>query len=64
MHKSKENCINLSMSVLLILIPVSVLVAICGLIAFIWNVKAGQYEDIKGSANRILFEDDNIDQGR
>lgn len=48
------------MLVLLILIPVSVLVAILGLIAFIWSVKTGQYEDTKGSANRILFEEENI----
>ncbi len=29
-----------------------------GLGAFLWALRSGQYEDLDGAANRILFEDD------
>jgi cbb3-type cytochrome oxidase maturation protein len=29
-----------------------------GLAAFLWALKSGQYEDMEGAANRILFDDD------
>ncbi|MFD2647072.1 cbb3-type cytochrome oxidase assembly protein CcoS [Devosia albogilva] len=29
-----------------------------GLAAFFWTVRAGQYEDLQGAAERILIEDD------
>jgi cbb3-type cytochrome oxidase maturation protein len=25
---------------------------------FLWSLRSGQYEDLEGSANRILFDDD------
>lgn len=28
------------------------------LAAFFWSVRAGQYDDIEGAANRILLDDD------
>jgi cbb3-type cytochrome oxidase maturation protein len=46
------------MSVILVLIAFSVFVAIGFLIAFIWSVRNGQYEDPYGASVRILFEDD------
>jgi len=45
------------MNILLFLIPIALAMGICGLIAFLWTVKNKQYEDLEGSANRILFED-------
>ncbi len=30
-----------------------------GLVAFFWTVRAGQYEDLQGAAERILIEDEN-----
>lgn len=44
------------MSVLIILIGASILVAVGFLIAFIWSVKTGQYEDDYTPSVRMLFE--------
>ena len=44
------------MSVLIILIIVSLTVAI-GLVAFVWSVKAGQYDDDYTPSVRMLFDD-------
>ncbi|MBC34467.1 MAG: cbb3-type cytochrome oxidase assembly protein CcoS [Bacteroidetes bacterium] len=45
------------MSALFVLIGFSILVAAGFLIAFIWSVKNGQYEDEYTPSVRILFED-------
>lgn len=45
------------MSVLIILILVSLVVAIGFLIAFVWSVKSGQYEDDYTPSVRMLFDD-------
>jgi len=45
------------MNILLFLIPITLAMGICGLVAFLWTVKNKQYDDLDGSANRILFED-------
>jgi len=45
-------------NVIFILIGVSLFVAIGFLLAFIWSVKSGQYEDDYTPSVRILFEDD------
>ena len=45
------------MTVLLFLIPITLLLSLGGLIAFMWCVKNKQYEDLEGSSNRILFDD-------
>jgi cbb3-type cytochrome oxidase maturation protein len=45
------------MSVLLVLVIVSVLVAGSFLGAFIWSVKKGQYDDDYAPSVRILFDD-------
>ncbi len=45
------------MSVIILLIIASIIMAGGFLIAFIWSVKDGQYEDNYSPANRILFED-------
>ncbi len=49
------------MNVLMILIPVSLILAVLGLVAFLWTLRAKQYEDLDGDAWRILVEDDKID---
>ena len=46
------------MSALLYLIPIALLMGAAGLAAFIWSVKAGQYDDLDGAAERILLDDD------
>ncbi len=45
------------MSVIIILIIASITVAGGFLIAFMWSVKDGQYDDNYSPANRILFDD-------
>jgi len=45
------------MSALFLLVIASILVAAAFLIAFIWSVKTNQYEDEKGAAMRILYDD-------
>lgn len=46
------------MSILLILIPVALVLSLVGLGCFFWTLKNKQYDDIEGSASRILFEDE------
>jgi cbb3-type cytochrome oxidase maturation protein len=45
------------MSVIIILIIASVLVALFFLVGFIWAVKSGQYDDTYSPSVRILFDD-------
>lgn len=45
------------MSVIVILIGFSLLVAVIFLFAFLWAVKNGQYEDRYTPSVRILFDD-------
>lgn len=46
------------MSVILVLIITSIVVAIVFLGAFFWAVKSGQYDDTFSPSVRMLFEDD------
>lgn len=46
------------MNVLIYLIPIALFMGLLGLIAFIWALKTGQFDDAEGSANRILFDDE------
>jgi cbb3-type cytochrome oxidase maturation protein len=46
------------MSALVYLIPVSLILGAVGLAAFLWSFKSGQYRDLDGAAERILFDDE------
>ena len=46
------------MTGLLILIPVALFLGAIGLAAFLWSLRAGQYDDLEGAAWRILQDDD------
>ncbi|MBM3565112.1 MAG: cbb3-type cytochrome oxidase assembly protein CcoS [Alphaproteobacteria bacterium] len=46
------------MDTLLILIPIALLLGLAGLVAFLWALRSGQFEDLDGAAHRILFDDD------
>ena len=48
------------MSVIIILIAISIVVAIGFLAAFLWAVKNGQYEDDYTPSVRILFDDNKL----
>jgi cbb3-type cytochrome oxidase maturation protein len=45
------------MSAIFVLIGISLFVAISFLIAFMWAVKNGQYDDEDAPARRMLFDD-------
>jgi len=45
------------MSVLILLIAISILIAGGFLVAFIWSVKKGQFDDDYTPSIRILFDD-------
>ena len=45
------------MSVVYIALPAALLLAIAGVIAFIWAVKSGQMDDLETPGQRILFDD-------
>jgi cbb3-type cytochrome oxidase maturation protein len=46
------------MTVLGFLIPLALFMGFCGLIAFFWAMRSGQFEDLDGAANRILIDDE------
>jgi cbb3-type cytochrome oxidase maturation protein len=46
------------MTVMIVLIPAALLLAVLGLSAFFWSLRSGQYEDLEGDARRILIDDD------
>ncbi|WP_300543330.1 cbb3-type cytochrome oxidase assembly protein CcoS [Maricaulis sp.] len=46
------------MSVLIWLIPVAIAMGGLGLLAFMWSLKSGQFDDLDGAAHRILIDDD------
>ena len=51
------------MNILIVLIPVSICLGAVGLIACLWTLRSGQYEDLEGDAARILLEDDMCVEG-
>lgn len=46
------------MDVLIFLIPVALALGGLGLVAFLWSLKSGQYDDLDGAGWRILSDDD------
>ncbi len=46
------------MSQRIVLIPVALFLGLIGLVAFLWAMKSGQFEDLDGAAHRILLDDD------
>ncbi|GER07538.1 hypothetical protein GCM10007972_20830 [Iodidimonas muriae] len=52
------------MTVLLFLIPIALFLGGLGLLAFLWALKSGQYDDLDGAAERILLDDDDDDENQ
>jgi len=46
------------MNVLIYLVPLALMLGLTGLVAFLWSLKSGQYDDLDGAAVRILPDDD------
>ena len=49
------------MSILTYLIPVALFLGGVSLVAFLWAVRSGQYEDLDGAAERVLLEGEDGD---
>ncbi len=49
--------LNTEMSVIIVLVIIGVVVAGGFLVAFIWSVRSGQYDDTYSPAVRMLFDD-------
>lgn len=49
------------MSILVYLIPIALALGAAGLVAFLWALRSGQFDDLDGAAERILFDDDDDD---
>jgi len=47
---------------LLLLVPAALFLGLLGLVAFLWSLRSGQFEDPKGAAERILLDDEDQDQ--
>ena len=45
------------MTIILFLLVISLTIAAGGLWFFLWSPRSGQYDDMDGAANRILFDD-------
>ncbi|MGB8275298.1 MAG: cbb3-type cytochrome oxidase assembly protein CcoS [Alphaproteobacteria bacterium] len=46
------------MDIIVVLIPIALVLGLLGLGAFLWSLRSGQFDDLDGAANRILFDDD------
>ena len=46
------------MTALLYLMPAALLLGLLGLVAFLWALKSGQFQDLDGAAQRILIDED------
>ena len=38
------------------LVPIAIGLGLAGLASFMWTLRNGQYDDLEGAAERILFE--------
>ncbi|WP_422367969.1 cbb3-type cytochrome oxidase assembly protein CcoS [Pelagibius sp.] len=46
------------MSALVYLIPAALFLGLVGLVAFLWALRSGQFEDLDGAAHRILLDEE------
>ena len=46
------------MEVMIMLVPLALGLGLTGLLAFLWSLKSGQYDDLEGAAWRAISDDD------
>lgn len=46
------------MNILVFMVPLALLLGLTALFGFMWSLKSGQYDDVEGTAHRILSDDD------
>jgi cbb3-type cytochrome oxidase maturation protein len=49
------------MTGLTLLIPLALALGLCGLAAFFWALRSGQFDDMDGAALRILIDEEDAD---
>jgi cbb3-type cytochrome oxidase maturation protein len=47
-------------SILVLLIPIALCLGLTALVAFLWNLRSGQYEDLSGAAERVLLDEEDV----
>ena len=52
------------MNILIVLVPVSLVLAVVALATFLWTLKSNQYDDLEGDAWRILSDPEADDPDR
>ncbi len=52
------------MSVIYIVLPLAILLAFAAVLAFLWALRGGQFDDLDSPAIRVLFDDDPPARGR
>jgi cbb3-type cytochrome oxidase maturation protein len=45
------------MNALIFLVPLALLLGLAGLVAFVWSLRSGQFDDLDGAAVRILEDE-------
>ncbi len=50
------------MNILIVLVPAALLLGLLGRIGFLWSLRTGQYDDLEGAAERILFDENEPEQ--
>ena len=48
------------MDILFVVLPAALLLALIGVLAFVWAVRSGQLDDLETPAMRILEDDDPV----
>jgi cbb3-type cytochrome oxidase maturation protein len=48
------------MSHLAWLVPIALGMGLVGLVAFLWSLRSGQYDDLDGAAARVLLDDEDV----
>jgi cbb3-type cytochrome oxidase maturation protein len=46
------------MEILVILVPLALMLGLAGLVAFLWSLRSGQYDDLDGAAWRAIAADE------
>jgi cbb3-type cytochrome oxidase maturation protein len=46
------------MEVLIYLVPLALILGLLGLVALLWSLKSGQYDDLEGAAWRAIADDE------
>jgi cbb3-type cytochrome oxidase maturation protein len=47
-----------AMTIMVVLVPGALLLGAIGLMAFLWSLRSGQYEDLEGAAHRVLIDEE------